>query len=211
MPTERRRGRRRRGLHQLPSGGPRGDGRTERRRRRQRRRHLARRRPQRGVAARLQGPSAPQGRAWHPRQGQGPARSSRRIARDQGADRDEGERPLHRRGVRRAEQPGRPVARGGRRPWRARQREVPVQQAAGAELRRAGRTRRGAVAQTRTPADGRRGARRIPQRRQVDADQRHLGGQAEDRELSVHHARAEPRAWSVSTTRPNSSSPTSRG
>ena len=61
------------------------------------------------------------------------------------------------------------------------------------QLRRAGRARRGALAQARAAADGRRRARRLPERRQEHADQRDLGGQAEDRRLPVHDARAEPR------------------
>ena len=47
--------------------------------------------------------------------------------------------------------------------------------------------------QARAQADGRRRPRRVPERRQEHADQRDLGGQAEDRRLPVHHARAEPR------------------
>ncbi len=60
-------------------------------------------------------------------------------------------------------------------------------------LRRAGRARRGALAQARAAADGRRRSGRISQRRQEHVDQRDLGRQAEDRRLSVHDARAQPR------------------
>ena len=60
-------------------------------------------------------------------------------------------------------------------------------------VRRAGRGRRGALAPARAQAHGRRRARRLPERRQEHADLPHLRGQAEDRRLPVHHARAEPR------------------
>ncbi len=102
-------------------------------------------------------------------------------------------RPVHRRAARRAAAPRRPLAGRGRRPGRPGQRQVPDQPAAGADLRRAGRARRGALAQARAEADGRRRPRRLPQRRQEHADQRDLRGQAEDRRLPVHDARAEPR------------------
>ena len=90
-------------------------------------------------------------------------------------------------------QPRRPLDGRAGRTWRPRQRQVPVEQAACSELRRAGRTRRGTLAQDGAAAHGRRRSGRIPERRQVDAHQRDLGGEAEDRELSVHHARAESR------------------
>ena len=125
------------------------------------------------------------------------------------ARRDRGHRPLHGRAARRAVAPRRPLARRRRRPRRAGQRQVPLQQAAGPDVRRAGRARRGALAQARAAADGRRRPRRLPERRQEHADQRHLGGQAEDRRLPVHHARAQPRRRRASTTPPSSSSPTS--
>ena len=95
--------------------------------------------------------------------------------------------------ARRAAPPRRSLAGGRRWAGRAGQRQVPVEQAPGAELRRAGRARRGPLAQARDAADGRRRPRRVPERRQEHADQRHLGGPAEDRRLPVHDARTEPR------------------
>ena len=85
------------------------------------------------------------------------------------------------------------LARGARRAGRARQRPVPVERAPGAELRRAGRVRRGALAAPRAEAARRRRARRLPERGQVDADLGGERGEAEDRRLPVHHARAAPR------------------
>ena len=70
---------------------------------------------------------------------------------------------------------------------------LPVEPPPGPELRRAGRARRGALAEARAEADGRRGPRRLPERRQEHLHQPHLGGQAQDRRLPVHHARAPPR------------------
>ena len=90
-------------------------------------------------------------------------------------------------------EPWRPMARRRRRPRRTGQRQVPEQQTPGTELRRTGRARRGTLAQARDPADGRRRARRVPERRQEHAHQRDLGRQAEDRRLPVHDAGAEPR------------------
>ena len=83
----------------------------------------------------------------------------------------------------------------GRRGWAGRhgQRPLPDEPPARAELRRAGRAGRGALARPRAEADGRRRARRLPQRRQEHADLRDLGGQAQDRRLPVHDARAPPR------------------
>ena len=57
----------------------------------------------------------------------------------------------------------------------------------------AGRAGRDQGSPPRAEAARRRRAGRLPQRRQVDADLAHLGGAAEDRRLSVHHADAEPR------------------
>ena len=167
--------------------------RSQRRRRRQGRRRVAGRRSQRGVVARLPRPPPPAGRQRRPRQGQGPARAPRRVARDQGSGGHDRQGSVHRRGARRAVPPRRPVSGGGRRARRPRQRQVPLQQAPGADLRRAGRARRGALAQARAAADGRRRSGRVPERRQEHVDQRDLGRQAEDRRLPVHDTRAEPR------------------
>ena len=67
------------------------------------------------------------------------------------------------------------------------------QPAPGAVVRRAGRGGRGALAAPRAQADGRRRPRRLPERRQEHAHLPHLGGQAQDRRLPVHHPRAQPR------------------
>ena len=81
----------------------------------------------------------------------------------------------------------------GRWAWRPWQRQVLVEQAKGTDVRRAGRARSGSVAEARTEADGRRCVGRLPERRQEHPDQCDQRGQAEDRRLSVHDARAEPR------------------
>ena len=107
-------------------------------------------------------------------------------------------------------QPRRPLPRGPRRPRRARQRAVPVERPARAELRRAGRVRRGALAPPRGEAARRRRARRLPQRREVDAHRRGERGQAQDRRLPVHDARAATSASCGSATT-SSCSPTSPG
>ena len=119
--------------------------------------------------------------------------ASRQGPRDHRARGHRRARPLHRRGPRRPGAPRRPLAGGRRRPGRAGQRQVPLQPPAGPQLRRAGRARRGALAQAGAEADGRRRPRRLPQRRQEHVHQPHLGRQAEDRRLPVHHARAAPR------------------
>ena len=88
---------------------------------------------------------------------------------------------------------GCPLPGGRGRAGRARQRAVPLQPAPGARLRRAGREGPGALARHGAQADGRRGARRLPQRRQVDADLDRVGRQAEDRRLPLHDAGAASR------------------
>ena len=55
------------------------------------------------------------------------------------------------------------------------------------------------------------GPRRLSQRRQVDDHLAHLGRQAEDRRLSVHHVDAEPRRRRAVRRPHRSSSPTCRG
>ena len=59
--------------------------------------------------------------------------------------------------------------------------------------------------------DGRRRPRRVPERRQEHLHQPHLGGQAEDRRLPVHHARAPPRRRAPRRRLRDASSPTSPG
>ena len=142
-------------------------GRSRRRRRRRGRRRLAGRRPQRGLAARLPRPSAPpgqdgghgQGKKKHGRGGAdlevpvpegtvGEATATGAVLADLV---HEGDRWLAAQGG----QGGRGNAR-----FLSNRRRAP-------SLRRAGRGGRGAVAAPRAQADGRRGAGRVPQRRQV--------------------------------------------
>ena len=100
------------------------------------------------------------------------------------------------------------AARGGR--GGRGQRPVPLQRTAGAEVRRAGRVRRGALAPPRAQAHGRRRARRVPQRGQVDAHLDDLRGQAR-RSPTTRSPRSSPTsAWSASRTT-SSSSPTCPG
>ncbi len=105
---------------------------------------------------------------------------------------------------------GWPVVGGSWRTGRARERPLPVQPAAGAVVRRAGRDRRGALARSRAEAHGRRGPRRLAQRRQEHAHLTYLGGHAQDRGLPLHDPRApsrcgarrlrRDRAWSWPTS-----------
>ena len=67
----------------------------------------------------------------------------------------------------------------------------------GAALRAGGDQGRGEEPPARAQAAGRRRHRRLPQRRQVDAHQRHQPGPAQDRRLPVHHADAQPRRGPV--------------
>ena len=60
--------------------------------------------------------------------------------------------------------------------------------ASGAARARAGLSRRRARAAARAQAAGRRRPGRLSQRRQEHADLAHLGGAAQDRRLSLHHA-----------------------
>ena len=159
-------------------------------------------RPQRGLAARLPGPSPPPGRRRHPRRGQ------RRATAASGADMQRGGARGHRRqGPRRrrcwptwcATGDRWLAARGGR--GGPGQRPLPVQPPPGAVLRRAGRGGRGALAPPRAQAHGRRRPGRLPQRGQEHADLPHLGGQAQDRRLPVHHPRAPPRRRAVRRAR----------
>ena len=87
---------------------------------------------------------------------------------------------------------GRPVAGRRGRPGRPGQRQLPLQQPAGAHLRRAGREGPRGVVRPRAGPGGRRGPGRVSQRGQVDPDLADLGGQAEDRRLPLHHPRAPP-------------------
>ena len=67
---------------------------------------------------------------------------------------------------------------------------LPLQPAPGSRLCRTGGEGPGALARHGAQAHGRRGVGRVPQRRQVHPDRHRLGGQTEDRRLSVHDAGA---------------------
>src|ERR1700704_4882172 len=56
------------------------------------------------------------------------------------------------------------------------------------QVARGGPGRRGALDPSRAEAPGRRGGDRLPERGQVHAGVAALGGQAQDRRLSLHHA-----------------------
>ena len=185
-------------------------GRARRRRRRHRRRRLARRRPQRLLADRLQGPPAPRGPPAAPtaRASAATARAATtsscpcpraRSVKDQDgvvlADLvHPGDRWLAAEGGRGGRGNARFLSNRRRAPAFAEQGEVGEEHWLRLELK----------------LHGRRRPRRLPQRRQVHADLRHLGGQAEDRRLPVHHPRAEPRRGAARRRHRSSSSPTSR-
>ena len=80
-------------------------------------------------------------------------------------------------------------------------------QAQGPGLRAARRARRRAHHPARAQGGRRRRPGRLPERRQVQPDRGAEPGPAEDRRLPVHHAGAQPRAWSRPAT-PRSPSPT---
>ena len=172
-----------------PMGGPDGgDGGARRRR-------VARRRPQRVVADRVQGPPAPRRRraASHGKgkrlHGRGRRATcscpSPRAPSVKDQDGDGARRPRPRRATAGVAAEGGRGGRGNAR-FLSNRRRAPG-------LRRAGRGGGGALAAARAQADGRRRARRLPERRQVHAHLGDLRGQAEDRRLPLHHARAEPR------------------
>ena len=89
---------------------------------------------------------------------------------------------------------GRPAraARAGR-TRRARQRALRDLDQPRAAQGAAGRAGRGVRPPPQAEAAGRRRPGRLSQRRQVDADLGHLGGEAEDRRLPVHDPDAQPR------------------
>ena len=191
--NERERRRRRRRLHVVPPRGARAPRRTRRRRRRPGRRHLAAGQPQCRVAARVPRPPAPQGRL-RARTARGRSGTASRATISI-VDVPEGTSSTiptasssptscitATAGSRRAAGQG---GRGNAR-FLSNRRRAP-------QLRRAGRVRRGAVAAPRAQADGRRRARRVSQRGEVDADLGDQRGEAQDRRLSVHHARTAPR------------------
>ena len=134
-------------------------------------------RPQRRVAARVPRPPAPAGRR-RGRTAQG-KQAPRRDAATTSSSRSPRARSCETRDGRAcsptSSRHGDTYARGAWRPGRPRQRPLPLERAPGAELRRAGRVRRGALAAARAQAPGRRRARRVPERREVDADR---GGRA---------------------------------
>ena len=86
---------------------------------------------------------------------------------------------------------GRHAAGGARRQGRLGQHAVQVQHQPRAAPVRARAAGREAHARARDESDRGRGAARAAERRQVHADQRGVGGAAEGRGLSVHHAASE--------------------
>ena len=86
----------------------------------------------------------------------------------------------------------RPLRRRAGRTRRQGQRAFRHLHASGAHRARRRQSRRRTPAPPGAEAAGRRRAGRIPQRRQVHADLAHLGRAAQDRRLSLHHARAAP-------------------
>ena len=85
------------------------------------------------------------------------------------------------------------LLRGARRPRRPGQRALRHLHPPGAARMGAGRGRRGAADRAGAQAHRRRRPGRRAQRRQEHAALGHLGGASQDRRLSVHHARAQPR------------------
>ena len=124
--------------------------------------------------------------------GQQPRRRRRRRPRGQGARR-------HRRARRAGPTAGRPGRRGHPlrrrrgRPRRPRQRRAGIPRPQGARLRAARREGPGPRPHPGTQDRRRRRSDRLPVGGQVVAGVDHLGGQAEDRRLPVHHAGAQPR------------------
>ena len=80
-----------------------------------------------------------------------------------------------------------------RRSRRARQRRAGLGRAQGPGLRAARRGGRDPYGHPRAQGRRRRRSGRLPERRQVVADRRHLAGPAQDRRLPVHHADPQPR------------------
>ena len=116
---------------------------------------------------------APPRRQRRPRQGQGPARQARRVDLEVTVPEGTVVHDLYTGEVLAdlVHHGDRWLAAAGGRGGRGNAKFL-SQQAAGPELRRAGRARRGALAQARAEADGRRRPRRLPERRQEHADQR---------------------------------------
>ena len=146
----------------------------------------------RGDPAGLSQAPAPQGGERPAWPGVEPYRRGWRRSRPAGAGRHGGQD----RGRSRPGRSGRnrhPVRRGSGRPRRARQRRPRLATPQGARVRAQGRAGRAAGHRARTQDGRRRRSGRLPERREVVADRGHVGRAPEDRRLSVHHARAEPR------------------
>ena len=167
--------------------------RPRRRQRRPRRRRHPRGRPERRHAARLPLPPAPQG---HLRQGRAGQPPHRRRGRRPAAPGPRRHRRRRRRDRRAARRPGR--RRHPLRPRRRRRGGLGNAALASTQRKAPGFALLGEPGEDQRRRAGaqvgrRRGARRLPERGQVLADRGDVGGQAQDRRLPVHHARAQPR------------------
>ena len=123
-------------------------------------------------------------------------RLGRRRRHHRAADRLRRPRQSHRRSHRRSHARRRARPRRQGRARRVGQPALRHRHAPGAALRAGRQRRRGARAHHRAEADRRRRPRRPAERRQIDADLRHQRRQAEDRRLSLHHARSRTSASS---------------
>ena len=199
-PGQPARWRRRRGRGLVPPRGARPQGRARRRRRRQGRRRLAAGRPQRRVAARVPRPPAPQGRLGHARLGQQAARRERRATSSshvpEGTDvrsHDDGElladlvhhgdRWLAAHGGRGGRGNARFLSNARRAPSFAEQGEYGEERWLRLELK--------LLADAALVG--------FPNAGQVHADLGGQRGEAQDRRLPVHHARAATSAWCASS------------
>ena len=188
------------GCGRVPARSARADGRTRRRRRRPGRRRLVAGEPQRRVAARVPRPSAPQGDVGHARIR---ARSSTARPAPTSSSTCPRARPCaaRRRAARRPRRRRRPLARGARRPggrgnarFLSNARRAPTF----AEQGEYGEER-WLQLELKLLADA--ALVGFPNAGQVDADLGGQRGEAEDRRLPVHDARAAPRRRAVPRAR----------
>src|SRR6266700_4448817 len=190
-PRRRRPGRR--GGQLLSPRKVRPQGRAGRRRRRGGRQRVRARRSDPRHAAPLSIPHRVEGRAGEARQGEEHDREVGGGPLPPGPPRHRAARRHHGGAAGRGAGRGRRAAGGERRPRRARQRAVRHAHAPEPAGVGAGRARRGAAARARAQAHRRRRAPGRAQCGEEHAALGDLGGAAQDRRLSLHHARAAPR------------------